>query len=170
MMNKHESTIRAAALVARLRHAQADSDMLIDAAEALASLEAENARLRTRLSDLEVAVIGREAERDGWMDSARQFSNGQDFYQGIVRQVGEMFGKEAITSDDGSVQDDVLALKVPDLVAKLMAESLARDARIKAEVLESLSKSSYSLYLDQLLRHIAFMADQYRSQAEGAAQ
>lgn len=40
-MNKHESTIRAAALVARLRHAQADSDLLIDAAEAFSKLEEE---------------------------------------------------------------------------------------------------------------------------------
>lgn len=62
-----------------------------------------------------------ERERDGWQESARHFANGQEFYQGIVRQIGSLFGDAARTSDDGSVQDNVLALKVPELVAALAA-------------------------------------------------
>lgn len=61
------------------------------------------------------------AERDGWVESARHFANGQEFYQGIVRQIGRLFGEVACTSDDGSVQGDVLALKVPELVEALAA-------------------------------------------------
>jgi len=60
-----------------------------------------------------------ERERDNWMEFAAQMNRNADFYQGIVREIGEGFGVEARTSDDGSIQDDVLALKVPELVAEL---------------------------------------------------
>jgi len=60
-----------------------------------------------------------ERDRDNWMEFAAQMSRNADFYQGIVREIGEGFGVEARTSDDGSIQDDVLALKVPELVAEL---------------------------------------------------
>ena len=46
-------------------------------------------------------------------------SNNADFYQGIVKQVGEILGVEAYTADDGTVGDSVLALKVPELVKEL---------------------------------------------------
>jgi hypothetical protein len=57
-----------------------------------------------------------------WEQSAAEFARGMEFYQGIVRQIGECFGVAARTSDDGSIQQDVLALKVPELVI----ESLGR--------------------------------------------
>lgn len=60
------------------------------------------------------------AERDAWETTAAQNQRNCDFYQGIVTQIGEMFGEEAKTADDGSVGDSVLALKVPELVAKLL--------------------------------------------------
>jgi hypothetical protein len=55
-----------------------------------------------------------------WLDVAAQESRNRDFYRGIVCQVGEMFGDDAKTSDDGSLQDSVLALKVPELVKKAL--------------------------------------------------
>lgn len=58
-----------------------------------------------------------------WMDTCAQAYRNADFYRGIVTQIGEMFGVAAKTSDDGSVQQDVLALKVPELVADLIARS-----------------------------------------------
>lgn len=54
-----------------------------------------------------------------WIESAAQFHSNEQFYHGIVTQIGEMFGEAAKTSDDGSVQQDVLALKVPELVKEL---------------------------------------------------
>jgi len=57
----------------------------------------------------------------GWIDYAAQAQRNSDFYQGIVRQIGEMFGDASKTSDDGSLQDDVLALKVPELVKELLS-------------------------------------------------
>lgn len=72
----------------------------------------------TRL--LKKLVAGLEHEVSGWIESARHFSAGQDFYQGIVRRCGVALGPAAYTSDDGSVQDDVLALRVPELVEELV--------------------------------------------------
>jgi len=61
-------------------------------------------------------------DRDGWVESAKQYSNGLEFYRDLLCRVGNMFGVEARTSDDGSVQQDVLALKVPDLVYRAITE------------------------------------------------
>lgn len=62
------------------------------------------------------------AERDNWIETANSAYGDVEFYQGIVRQIGELFGEAAKTSDDGSIQQDVLALKVPELVEALKAE------------------------------------------------
>jgi len=68
-------------------------------------------------------------ERDNWIETAEQFARNADFYRGIVVQIGDMFGEAAKTSDDGTVQDSVLSLVVPELVERLKRE---RDA-LKAE-------------------------------------
>jgi len=65
-----------------------------------------------------------------WQESAREYARNLDFYHGIVIKCGEQFGKAAYTSDDGSVQDSVLALKVPQLVEQTLKEV----ARLKEEV------------------------------------
>ena len=57
-----------------------------------------------------------------WIDTSAQFDSNSKFYQGIVTEIGEMFGAAAKTSDDGSVQQDVLALKVPELVRAALQE------------------------------------------------
>lgn len=63
-----------------------------------------------------------QQERDNWIGTARQHLRNEEFYHGIVTKIGETFGVDAETSDDGSVQDRVLALKVPELVAALRSE------------------------------------------------
>lgn len=57
------------------------------------------------------------AERNNWVESAMMFSRNEDYYRGLVVKIGEMLGPEAYVSDDGSVQQDVLCAKVPELVA-----------------------------------------------------
>src|SRR5471032_1651557 len=52
-----------------------------------------------------------------WREIAAQHHRNEEFYRGIVVAIGELFGVVARTSDDGSVQDDVLALRVPELVS-----------------------------------------------------
>ena len=64
-------------------------------------------------------------ENCGWHSLAREMSNNTEFYRGLIVRCGEAFGVEARTSDDGSVQDSVLALKVPELVER-QAQEIAR--------------------------------------------
>lgn len=61
-----------------------------------------------------------------WVEATAQETRNREFYQGIVTQIGEMFGAPAYTSDDGSVQDHVLALKVPELVKALLSKKKKR--------------------------------------------
>lgn len=65
-----------------------------------------------------------QGEAESWRETAAQYARNEDFYRGIVCQIGEMFGEEVRTSDDGSIQDDVLALKVPELVKALVASAV----------------------------------------------
>lgn len=69
-----------------------------------------------------------ERERDAWKETAAQHCRNEAFYRDIVQQTGAHFGPEAYTSDDGSVQDSVLALKVPELAARERARAEAAEA------------------------------------------
>ena len=53
-----------------------------------------------------------------WMDTAAQNQRNADYYRGLLVKCGEIIGKRAYTSDDGTVQDDVLCAKIPELVEK----------------------------------------------------
>lgn len=78
------------------------------------------------------------AERDAWTETAAQHARNEEFYRGIVTQIGDGFGVAARTADDGSVMEDVLALLVPELVTQLRAE---RDAAIReAEICKAIIK------------------------------
>lgn len=57
---------------------------------------------------------------ENWMNTAVQNQRNADFYRGIVEKIGNILGVEARTADDGTVGDSVHALKVPELVAKLL--------------------------------------------------
>ena len=52
-------------------------------------------------------------EMVNWQECASYMSKGMNFYRDIVTECGEMLGEACYTSDDGSIQDHVLALKVP---------------------------------------------------------
>lgn len=55
-----------------------------------------------------------------WRDTAMQHHRNEEYYRGLVIRIGAMLGPDAYTSDDGSVQQDVLCAKVPELVAALI--------------------------------------------------
>jgi hypothetical protein len=65
-----------------------------------------------------------------WEESAAFHLRNEQFWRGLVMQIGEPFGVAAKTSDDGSIQEDVLGLKVPELVEKMRAEN----AKLKAAI------------------------------------
>lgn len=63
-------------------------------------------------------AIGRPVSQlvRNWYDTAAQHCRNEDYYRGLVQEIGLMLGKEAFISDDGSVQQDVLCAKIPELV------------------------------------------------------
>jgi hypothetical protein len=108
------------AIVDALRAAQATGS-----AETLEQLAIARARLDTMTR-----------ERDNWTETAAFHLRNEDFYRGLVHQTGKLLGPEVYVSDDGSVLESVLALKVPELVKKLVegrAEAEARIAKLAAE-------------------------------------
>ena len=94
-------------------------DLLNDQAVAYKKLEAENARLET--------------ERDNWIETAREYANNADFFRSLVVKCGVAIGAESYIQDDGGISEDVLCIKVPTLVEKLIAENARlRDAVLNA--------------------------------------
>lgn len=62
-------------------------------------------------------------EGDAWKETAERHCCNKEFYKSIVEQIGKLFGRDAHISDDGSVQQDVLALKVYPLVKSLVEQA-----------------------------------------------
>lgn len=58
----------------------------------------------------------------GWMESAAQFHRNEEYYRGLVEQIGEMLGDAAFTDDGGELHDSVLCAKVPELVRGALAK------------------------------------------------
>lgn len=56
---------------------------------------------------------------DNWLETAAQHLRNEQFYYGLLEQVALHLGPDVFVSDDGSVQDAPLMLKVPDLVLSL---------------------------------------------------
>lgn len=90
------------------------------------SLEMHIVRLKQNLREqaMRIAQLQQESaalreEKANWEETAAQYARNADYYRDLVVQIGKHFGEKARTSDDGSVQDDVLCAKVPELVAEL---------------------------------------------------
>jgi hypothetical protein len=60
-----------------------------------------------------------ELQIEAWAETARQQLRNTEYYRGLVVSIGELFGEEARTADDGTVMEDVLCAKVPELVRHL---------------------------------------------------
>ena len=56
-----------------------------------------------------------------WMDATAQMARNADFYRNLLDECAKHLGVAVYTSDDGSVQDSPLRLKIPELVAALAA-------------------------------------------------
>jgi len=64
-----------------------------------------------------------------WQDTASTQMHNAEFYHAIVEQVGALFGLVARLSDDNSVQQGTLALKVPMLVEDAIIRRLRMEQR-----------------------------------------
>lgn len=63
------------------------------------------------------AVTQAKREAANWEESAAQFLRNQEYYRGLVVKIGEIIGEQAYIRDDGSVCEDVLCDKVPEIIA-----------------------------------------------------
>jgi hypothetical protein len=59
-------------------------------------------------------------QRDAWVASAMQFHKNETYYRGLVVSIGEKLGPDAYVSDDGSVQQDILCAKIPEMIERLI--------------------------------------------------
>ena len=62
-------------------------------------------------------------ERDAWIDTARQHATNEQFYRNILVDIGTMLGPEVYKSDDGTIQDEPLILKIKELIKPLTRRS-----------------------------------------------
>jgi len=58
-----------------------------------------------------------------WMDTAAQNERNTDYYRGLLEKIGKRLGKPAFIADDGTVMQDVICAKVPDIVDDLLEDS-----------------------------------------------
>lgn len=76
--------------------------------------------LTTDKDELNEHISRLVSQRDNWKDTAAQHLRNEQYYRNLLIQCGEAIGKEAYTADDGSVSEDVLVAKVPELVKGLV--------------------------------------------------
>jgi hypothetical protein len=86
--------------------------------ETAVNLAEENGKLVAEVEQLRERAKRAEAERDNWINSAEQHLRNEEFYRDIVCRIGDTYGEEARTSDDGIVHEDVLVLKVLELATQ----------------------------------------------------
>lgn len=99
--------------------------------DALEGWKAEVSEMRAQLTAERERADRAEHERDTNWETARQMANDRNFYQNIIRETGAIFGPEAYISDDGSIQDEVLALKVPELAALYVTSNRQLQAALR---------------------------------------
>jgi len=61
-----------------------------------------------------------------WMETAAMMSRNADFFRGLLDQCASHLGREAYTADDGTVMDDPVRLKIPELVAECCAPGFSQ--------------------------------------------
>lgn len=96
-----------------------------------------------------------------WMETAAQGYRDAEFYRGIVVQIGTPFGVAARTSDDGSIQQDVLVLRVPELVEKLRKNCATAEANF-------LRNERYANQLYSCLREGRSLPDEMKTTGLGS--
>ena len=103
-----------------------------------AELDLDDVAAQSKKAAAELAEL-RESERS-WIDTASFFYRGEEFFRGLVDECAKHLGEDVFVADDGSVSEEPLRLKVPDLVAKQAAEI----AELRAE-LESLRNALFDM-------------------------
>ncbi len=94
------------------------------AAQCWCDEETSDIEMDTRLAD----AFARRLEH--WMEDAARYARNSDFHRDLVDQCATHLGVRAYTADDGSVMEDPVRLRVPELVAELAAKQLGDDSPV----------------------------------------
>ncbi len=63
------------------------------------------------------ALVNAVAKRIAiWVETATQNHENTMFYRGLVERCGKAIGERAFTQDDGNICEDVLCIKVPEII------------------------------------------------------
>lgn len=119
-------------------------------------LDLDDVAAQSKKATAELAEL-RSSEKT-WIDTASFFSCGEDFYRGLVDECAKHVGGEVFVADDGSVSEDPIRLKVPELVAKQageLAELRAELERLRANCAEILDRQMTNDALTDRLRSAA---------------
>lgn len=111
----------------------------------------ENAKRYATAADL---IESLAAERDAWTETARNFANNADYYQGLLKRIADALGKEAYTADSGDVYDSPLNVKIPELVDAVIADpdALAAMVVVKDEALRQIAYECIDTETREMLR------------------
>jgi hypothetical protein len=97
-----------------------------------------NSALVKSLVRKETATLCRESEV--WRECAAQMSRNADFYRGLLDECAKHLGEAVYIADDGTMMDEPLRLKVPELVGAMRRESDGR-AEAKTVTVKNLTES-----------------------------
>lgn len=99
-------------------------------------------------NDTLTAEIDRlKGEVEGWKADAERHCRNEIYYTGLLDEIAKNFGRAAYTSDDGSIQQDPLRAKMPELVATLRTRL---DALVQAAEAFILAVDAHRDALDNL--------------------
>lgn len=60
-----------------------------------------------------------------WMDTAAQMARNADFYRGLLDKCAKRLGVASYTADDGTVMDEPVRLKIPELIGDWQSQARA---------------------------------------------
>lgn len=86
------------------------------------------------VENLQNEIAKKNTEIENWKDTAAQFLKNQEYYCSLLDKIAENFGVESYTSDDGSIQDSPLRIKMPELVKNMLAEKNTEIERLNKEL------------------------------------
>lgn len=71
----------------------------------------------TKYIEMDVNLAESVAKRIAcWMETAAQECGNTDYYRGLLDRCGRAIGDRAYTCDDGSISEDVLRAKIPEII------------------------------------------------------
>lgn len=94
-------------------------------------MEEEMYQLRITIDNLKQQRDELQHQLAGMTDSAKHFSNGMEYYRGLIGEAAKSIGIAMYTADDQGVHPDPLYAKLPECVAELVQQ---RDDLLAAAV------------------------------------